>query len=1089
MIRLRTASLSLAARLLRLLAIFGFLLSFVPASLGGASITTFSGVVTTLSTGATSLDTPAGIAVDESGNVYIADTNNNQIVKISADGTASVLTLTGLTTALNTPIGIAVDESGTLYIADNGNSRIVQVIGTAATVVAMGSVTLSSPQGVAIDASGNLFIADATNNSIVELPAGGTAAIFAITGLVTGLNAPMGLAVDVTGNLYIADSVNNRIVAVTPSGVGSVVSITGLSPTLSTPHGVAIERHGSMYIADTGNNRIVIVTPAGFGSPVSTGIVTLNQPEGVAVNIFGTVYVADTTNNQSVSVAASAVGFGHVQLGTTTGIAQTLPFGLGSTPMGSIKAFTLGTENLDFTVTGQNCLTVTANPRRGCTVQVQFLPTAPGLRRGALVLYDNASPPNPLITVPLYGFSDAPVAALAPNAATVISTGAVITEYPFQLALDGAGNMYVGNYVQDIANPEVVKIAAGGGTTSVVSTAGITLGPSITGIAVDGAGNLFIADYYQSQIVVVTPGGLASVLSISGLIPVLGTPTALAFDAAGNLYIADYSLGRVVEVSSIVVAVRPGCGACAVRSGCGACAAFTLTSSGLGMVLSAGSYTFSANDLTGVAVGLTGTVYIAAATSNSGQVVQVTAAGATSVLNPTGLTLSGPQGAFVDAMGNLYLEDAGNSRIVRITTAGVASVVSVPGLTSPSTLAQGFGVAADAAGNIYIPDWTNNRVVYLSVAGSSLAFADTAVALTSTDSPKTTTVTNLGNLSLDFATDPTYTADFPQDSGNTTPCTISTSLAAGDICNVMVKFTPQSAASLTANIVVTNNSLNVTGTTQLTAVSGTGLKSLPTVALIASGNPVLVSTAVTFTASYSSSAGAPTGLVTFTDGTTVLGSGTLASGVATYTTSSLTAGTHTITASYGGDTAFTGVSSTALSLLVSDFAITLTTGGAQTETIPAGGTATFKFTIAPSSGTVLPASVVFSATGAPTGSTVTFTPPTLNVGDTATDVTLTIKVPAQAAVLHQGPLNWQVALLFAGILILPLGAVSRKRISKHSLVAGLFLLALVSAGALNGCGVGGTATKLPPQLQKYTVTVTATAATVPHSTTVTVIVQ
>ena len=342
---------------------------------------------------------------------------------------------------------------------------------------------------------------------------------------------------------------------------------------------------------------------------------------------------------------------------------------------------------------------------------------------------------------------------------------------------------------------------------------------------------------------------------------------------------------------------------------------------------------------------------------------------------------------------------------------------------------------------------------------------------------------------MDFTTDPTYTADFSQDAGNTTPCTITTSLAAGDICNVMVKFTPQSAASLTASIVVTNNSLNVPGTTQQTAVSGTGLKSLPAVALTASGNPVLLSTAVTLTATFTSAAGAPTGSVTFSDGTTVLGSGTLASGVATYTTSSLAAGTHTITASYGGDAGFTGVSSAALSLLVSDFAITLTTSGSQTATIPAGGTATFKFTIAPSSGTVLPASVVFSATGAPTGSTVTFTPPTLNLGDAATDVTLTIKVPAQAAALHQGPMNWQVALLFAGVLILPLGAVTRKRISKHPLVAGLFLLALVSAGALNGCGVGGTATKLPPQPQKYTVTVAATAAMVQHSATVTIIVQ
>jgi hypothetical protein len=226
-----------------------------------------------------------------------------------------------------------------------------------------------------------------------------------------------------------------------------------------------------------------------------------------------------------------------------------------------------------------------------------------------------------------------------------LSTGHL--SYPYQLALDSAGNMYVGNYVQNNAGPKVVKIPAGGGTASVVSTSPVTLGTSITGVAVDGAGNLFIADYYNTQIVVVTPLGAASILSISGLSPALGEPTELAFDGAGNLYIGDYaangrSYSRVVEVSSLFV--------------------LGSTSRGIGTVINTGSYTFSSSTITGVTVGSNGTVYIAARTSNSSHVVQVTAAGVASLLNPNGISFTDPQGVFVDGMGNLYVENSGNHR-------------------------------------------------------------------------------------------------------------------------------------------------------------------------------------------------------------------------------------------------------------------------------------------------------------------------------------------------------------------------------------------------------------------------------------------
>jgi hypothetical protein len=110
-------------------------------------------------------------------------------------------------------------------------------------------------------------------------------------------------------------------------------------------------------------------------------------------------------------------------------------------------------------------------------------------------------------------------------------------------------------------------------------------------------------------------------------------------------------------------------------------------------------------------------------------------------------------------MGNVYVVDTGNTRIVKLTTAGVASILSISELTSPSTLGSLlFGATIDSSGNFYICDWTNNRFVFVNVSGAALRFASTKVGLTSSDSPKTATVTNLGNQPLVFSTNPTFTA-------------------------------------------------------------------------------------------------------------------------------------------------------------------------------------------------------------------------------------------------------------------------------------------------------------------------------------------
>jgi sugar lactone lactonase YvrE len=931
------------------------LLICVAPSVHASNPLQFNGLTRTISLGSISLSSPSGIAVDPSGNIYISDTANQQIVMVNPQGVASVLAISGLSPGLSNARGIALDGSGNLYIADAGNNRVVMVTPAGVgSVVSMGSVTLLLPRAVAVDNSGNLFIADTSHNRIVVVPSGGAAAVDPIvvsSGIPTLFN-PSGVAVDTSGNLYIADTGLGRIVKVAAgSTIGTVITYGG---NVSSPWSIAVDAIGNLYVSDTsdgghiaqvdtsGNVGILTVSPT---SPTSF------NPWGTAVDIFGAVYIPDNTNNRILvvnpqfnasltnedrgySLNKTAVGFGHIQLGSTTGTSLALPFHIASTPMHSVKVFTQGTQNLDFTATGA-CPIDTVNSN--CTVTVQFLPTAPGLRTGSVVLYDSSQ--NVMMSIPLYGFSDAPVAALAPNTGTVVSTGGVTLNYPFQIALDGAGNIYDANN-----GGNLVKIPAGGGTASVITPSGYTFGSEVTGVVLDGAGNLFISDHNNNRIIVITPGGVASALTINGLSSALDLPTALAFDGAGNLYISDWVNGRVVKVSCLNVSGS--------------------TSTGLGTVIGTGSYTTTTDGITGVAVDWMGNIYIpdGYAGSDPSRIIKVTAAGAASLVTPTGITFNSPRGVSADGMGNIYIADGGNNRIVEITTAGVASVLAVTGLPTPTTLNSLFGSTVDPSGNLYIPDSGNNRILFVNVSGASLAsFASTNVGSTSSDSPKTATVTNLGNLPLTISANPGYTADYTENLGDTNLCTSATSLTAGTACDVSVKFTPQSVGLLSENIVVTDNTLNVAASTQNVAATGTGLQpgdtTSTTVAIVPTslvvGQPATTITATIADTQSGHTSTVPTGTVsTYTDtlgGTVsnlIASPATLSSGKVILSSVLLSGvGTHTITANYAGVTGSFLTSNGSTPVVVSKASVTVAGPATQPITVVNSQSGTIPITV------------------------------------------------------------------------------------------------------------------------------------------------
>ncbi|MCY4587285.1 MAG: NHL repeat-containing protein [Bryobacterales bacterium] len=278
------------------------------------------------------LDSPTGAALDGSGNLYIADSNNHRIRMVDAGGMITTVAGTGTdgfsgdsgratSAQLNNPIGVAVDSSGNLYIADTRNDRIREVDADGTITTAAGTwsdgfsgdggpatdAQLDSPIDVAADnGSGNLYIADSNNHRIRMVDAGGMITTAVGTGrrgfnedggpaTEARLSFPHGVAVDGSGNLYIADTSNNRIRKVDAGGTITTVAGTGrrgfngdgdpaTAAQLNGPYGVVLDGSGNLYIADTRNNRIrkvdaegTITTVAGMGPPDSTGTAIRQQ--------------------------------------------------------------------------------------------------------------------------------------------------------------------------------------------------------------------------------------------------------------------------------------------------------------------------------------------------------------------------------------------------------------------------------------------------------------------------------------------------------------------------------------------------------------------------------------------------------------------------------------------------------------------------------------------------------------------------------------------------------------------------------------------------------------------------------------------
>jgi uncharacterized repeat protein (TIGR01451 family) len=685
---------------------------------------------------------PYASALDSAGNIYVADTTNFAVRKITPAGVVTTLAGlagtggftdgTGSDARFGSVNGIAVDKAGNVYVTDGSYNTVRKITRTgvvttlAGTPAAVGSTDGTGsaarfhfPFGIAVDGTGNLYVSDQSNHTIRKItPAGvvttlaGSAGVIGSadgSGSVARFYNPSGVALDSAGNLFVADTYNYTIRKITPAGSVSTfagtagasgsTNGTGSSASFIFPYGVAVGG-ANVYVADTWNCMIRKITSAGVvttlaGTPRVPGAANgpgstaqFNYPYGLAANATGTIYVADSYNKEVRKITSAGA------VSTLAGSATSDVGGVGSTDgSGRIARFNY--------------------------------PSGVAVNGSTIYVADTNN--NTIRKITSSGVVTS-VAGTARAFGSVDGTGSAARfYYPHGLAADKAGNVYVA----DTNNHIIRKITPAGVVTTLAGAAGVSGSADGTGnaarfnspnsVAADGSGNVYVADTLSFTVRKITPGGvvttLAGVAGSNGSLDGTGSGArfgylyGIAVDIAGNLYVTD-----------------------------------------------TGNYTVRKITAAGVVTTLAGTRGVAGSADGIG----------------ISARFDGPYGIAVDSTNNLYVSDRNNEVIRKITPAGV--VTTLAGVAGSEGIADGMGsaarflspagIAVASSGTIYVADTYNHEIRNGVPADLKVTCTDgkTIVPNFSSDT-YTITVTNTGLENLNGAV---VTDTFPAQVQNVT---------------------------------------------------------------------------------------------------------------------------------------------------------------------------------------------------------------------------------------------------------------------------------------------------------------------------------
>jgi uncharacterized protein (TIGR03437 family) len=772
---------------------------------------------------------------------------------------------------LGTPFGEALDGQGNLYVVDSYNNIVVRVSPTGTLVVVAGnsnagfsgdggaatSASLNFPAGLAVDSSGNLYIADANNNRIRKVSSGiittiagtGVAAFSGDGGPAANaaLNNPSAVALDSSGNLYIVDRFNFRVREVS-GGIIRTVAGTGVggfsgdggpatSAMLSNTQGITLDALGNLYIADYGNNRIRVVsngnisTVAGNGTAGFSGdggpatAASIYEPQSVAVDSTGQLFITDFGNDRvrKVSVGTSRI---------ITTVAGNGLIGFSGDGSSATAASFAGTAYVVVDSGGQLFISDFYNGRvrkvSGGTVT-----TIAGIGGGTI-------------------FGDGGPA---------ISAGLLYTD---DVAVDANGNLYIADSSNNVirkVSGGVITTVAGTGTAGFSGDGGPASSAAMNlplGIAVDAAGNLYIADTDNNRIRKVSGGTIATVAGTGSTgstgdngratSATLTYPYGVAVDSAGNIYIADTGNNRIRKVSNGTITTVAGTGVSGSNGDGGPAINATF------------------NNPQRVAVDAIGNLYISDTGNHrirkvsNGTITTVAGTGTPGYSGDFGpassAALDQPMGIAVDGAGNLLIADSLNERIRMVSNGTISTVVgngfnAFAGDGGPATrasLTDPWSVAIDGGGNIYVADTyayrvrkvlntlpsyqvSPNSLTYSASAGGSAPTAQTitlsssvpSLGFTTTASASWINVTpSSGSIptSLQVTVDPstltagTYQGTITISAPNATPPTSSVAISFTVQTAIPTKLsvgtqnlsftTPQGSAAQTASLQISN---------------------------------------------------------------------------------------------------------------------------------------------------------------------------------------------------------------------------------------------------------------------------------------------
>jgi sugar lactone lactonase YvrE len=764
---------------------------------------------------------PNEVTVDGAGNLYIADGTNNLIRKVTA-ATGIITTIAGSVTnagnqtndgysgdggpatsaELYDPSDVKLDRTGNLYFVDSSNNVVREVTASAAAISFATSTSVGATDTA--DGANTLTLTNNGNTSLIfPSPATSTnpaiSSGFSIGGsstcpqLTSSSNddtldsgadctylinfAPV-VAGGISGSLVTTDSDLN-LSSSTQSVVlsGTATAATGTTTqTITFPQPTTPVTYGAspLTLTATASSGLPVFYTVSGPATVSGSVLTFTGgvgPVTVTANQNGNgTYAPATAVSDVISVMAPETDVDVTSATMTVTLTITTAGTTNATLGTAIQVLTQGVSGLDFAyVSGGTCAANTAyTAGQTCTVGFSFTPSAPGLRLGAVVLANDASPAAPLATAYISGIGYGPLVGFTPGTITTFAgdgtagylgdsgaaTGAEL-DAPAAVALDGADNLYIADKTNNVirkvtAATGIINTVAGNGTACTTSAStgcmdgGVATSAELNvpqGVAVDGAGNLYIADTGDESIrMVAAATGIISTVAGNGTAGYSGDgaaataaelrkPAGLAVDGAGNVYIADEQNVRIREVAAATGIIST--------------------------VAGGGSATFSA----GNACPGTPTATATDAFGDGCPAINATTADSARFVIPASVT--------VDGAGNLYIGDSAAAMVREVTEAsGIISAVAGNGTTGSSgdgtaaTSAQlraPAGVSVDGAGNLYIADEGNQRIrkvlsatgIISTVAGTGTAgYSGDSVAATAAElkNPNDIAVDSSGNL-------------------------------------------------------------------------------------------------------------------------------------------------------------------------------------------------------------------------------------------------------------------------------------------------------------------------------------------------------